>query len=165
MVKSLGVYPEISCVKRISEIVVPHTGSIVVAIKCLGLEKEDKTKALQESITEHLLREVATMLTTFHTRSELIQTDNTTYLNRTPTAFVKEPRSSIIAVCYYKCCDITAKQWVQATHTLCGNTGNVLDIDQVNLKEFKLEIICGTAPCIVIKKSCHERIPANHVCV
>ena len=47
MVKSLGVNPEISCLYRISEIVVPHSGSIIVAVKYLGLEKEDKTKALQ----------------------------------------------------------------------------------------------------------------------
>ena len=42
----LGINSEISCDKSISEVVVLHTGSITVAMKSLGLEKEDKTKAL-----------------------------------------------------------------------------------------------------------------------
>ena len=45
MVICLGINSEISCDESISEVVVLHTESITVAMKCLGLEKENKTKA------------------------------------------------------------------------------------------------------------------------
>ena len=42
----LGINSEISCDKSISEVVALHTERVTVAMKSLGLEKEDKTKAL-----------------------------------------------------------------------------------------------------------------------
>ena len=42
----LGINSEKSCNKSISKVVVLHTESVTVAMKSLGLEKEDKTKAL-----------------------------------------------------------------------------------------------------------------------
>ena len=65
----LGINSEISCDKSISEAVVLLTESVTVAIKSLGLEKEDKTKALH---FHHWtpIDKVATMLSTSYTRNE-----------------------------------------------------------------------------------------------
>ena len=46
MVKCLWINSEISCHKSISKVVVLHTERVTVAMKSLGLEKEDKKKAL-----------------------------------------------------------------------------------------------------------------------
>ena len=119
-----------------------------------GIGKSTKQNPFT-STTEH----------SFYHLKEWIQTEDSNYLNRTITAFIRKPCCFIIAVFYYKRFDIGAfPSWIRATHALRSNSGYVLDIWQINLQKIMIDITCITAPCtIFIIKSCLECRPLTVV--